>query len=115
MRFDFCSSKSEFTFMNFLIKHFHPVKAFLYLYDHFGFLYETVGFCSHSVSFFFISFIHVQLILTCDWRGALSESCSTHTVHENDTDDESSRLINVCRSHWTLESKFFIKNSRMRH
>lgn len=47
MRFDFCSSKSEFTFMNFLIKHFHPVKAFLYLYDHFGFLYETVGFyCS---------------------------------------------------------------------
>lgn len=63
------------------------------------------GFVLIQFLFFFISFIHVQLILTCDWRGALSESCSTHTVYENDTDDESSRLINVCRSHWTLESK----------
>ena len=78
-----------------------------------------MGFCSHSVSFFFfflISFIHVHLISTCDWRGALSESCSTHKVYENDMDDESSRLINVCRSHLTLESKLLyqkLKNASL--
>lgn len=77
MRFDFCSSKSEFTFMNFLIKHFHPVKAFLYLYDHFGFLYETVGFCSHSVSFFLNFFYpcaaHFNLWLErCSFRKLLN-------------------------------------------